>query len=197
MCIFSFRLCHTAGPREWLNHPNTRRNLDHHRVDLSLSNALSDSEAITTAGFIFYKHPTLTNRLFYLKELRRKLSQATPFFDISLIRKTPTGKAIPHLIVKCGENHVGALTEILSTYLNGKDTSVFLGRLPLSKMETDEVDAGFKTHADFVANLRSLSQSPVVQNLDKVRTEHRKEGNIMRTARMWAKTLTDADGYSL
>ncbi|KAI2511594.1 hypothetical protein MHU86_2848 [Fragilaria crotonensis] len=197
MFIFSFRLCLTAGPREWLKNPETRRNLDHHHVDLSLSNASSDSGAITTAGFIFYKHPTLTHRLFYLKELRRKLPPATPFFDLSLIRKTPTGKAVPHLVVKCGENHVGALTEILSAHLNGKDTSVFLGRLLLSKMETEEVDAVFQTHADFVANLRSLSLSPVVQNLDRVRTEHRKEGNILRTARMWAKTLTDADGNSL
>ena len=64
-------------------------------------------------------------------------------------------------------------------------------------METDEVDAVFKTHADSVMNLRSLSLSPVVQNLDRVRTEYRKEGNIMRTARMWARTLTNANGNSL
>ena len=33
---------------------------------------------------------------------------------------TPTGKRVPHLIVKCGENHVGTVTEILSRFLNGK-----------------------------------------------------------------------------
>ena len=101
------------------------------------------------------------------------------------------------MIVKCGENDVGALTEILSTYLNGDDTTVFLGRLLLSKMDTEEVDAVFQTHADFVTNIRSLSLSPAVQNLDRMRTEYKKEGNTMRTARAWAKTLTDAEGNSL
>jgi hypothetical protein len=83
-------------------------------VELSISNASSDSGEITTAGYIFFKHPTFTQRFFYLKELRRKLPPATPYFDISLFRKTPTGRTVPHLIVKCGENHVGALTEILN-----------------------------------------------------------------------------------
>jgi hypothetical protein len=197
MFIFSFRLCLTAGPRMWLKNPETKRNFEHHHVELSLSNASSDSGNITTAGYIFFKHPTLTHRFFYLKELRRKLPPATPFFDISLMRKTPTGKTVPHLTVKCGENHVGALTEILSTYLNGKDTSVFLGRLLISKMDTTEVDAVFQTHADFVTTLRCLSLSPVVQNIDRVRTEYRKEGNILRTARLWAKTLIDENGNSL
>ncbi|KAI2494419.1 hypothetical protein MHU86_20102 [Fragilaria crotonensis] len=79
MLIFSFRIWLKAGPREWLKNSDTRQNVDHHHMDLSLSNASSDSGAITTAGFIFYKLPTLTHRLFYLKELRRKLvPPATP-----------------------------------------------------------------------------------------------------------------------
>ena len=106
-CIFSFKLCLTAEPRKWLKIPDTKQILEHHHMELSLSNASSNSGNITTAGFIFYKHPTITHHFFYLKELRRKLPPATPFFDIFLIRKTPTGKTVPHLIVKCGENHVG------------------------------------------------------------------------------------------
>jgi hypothetical protein len=195
--IFSFRLCLSEGPSTWLKNPDTKRTLAYHHVELSISNASSDSGNITTAGYIFFKHPTLTHRLFFLKELRQKLPPATPYFDISLLRKTPTGKTVPHLIVKCGENHVGALTEILSSHLNGQETSVFLGRLLISNMETTEVDAVFQTHANFVTSLRCLPLSPVVQNLDRVRTEHRKAGNIMRTARMWAKTLIDTDGQSL
>jgi hypothetical protein len=144
--IFSFRLCLTSGPSKWLKDPSTKRNLAYHHVELGISNASSDSGEITTAGYIFFKHPTYTQRFFYLKELRRKLPPATPFFDISLLRKTPTGRTVPHLIVKCGENHVGAITEILSTYLNGIETTVFLGRLMLSKMATDAVDAIFQTH---------------------------------------------------
>ena len=92
---------------------------------------------------------------------------------------------------------MGALTEILSTYLDGTETSVFLGRLLISKMATDEVDAVFQTHADFITSIRCLSLSPVIQNLDRVRTEYRNDGNILRTARMWAETLIDKDGNSL
>ena len=113
--IFSFMLCLTAGPREWLRNPDTIRNLEYHHADISLSNASSNSSNITTARFIFFKHFTITPQFFYLKELQRKLSPTEPFFDISLNRKTPTGKTVPHLIDKCGENDVGALTEILST----------------------------------------------------------------------------------
>ena len=197
MFIFSFRLCLTAGPSKWLKNPITKQNLAHHHVELSISNASSDSGELTTTGYIFFKHPIFTHRFYYLKELRRKLPPTTPFFDLALLRKTPTGRTVPHLIVKCGANHVGALTEILSAYLNGTETSVFLGRLMLSKMDTDEVDAIFQTHADFVESVRCLSLAPMVQNIDRVRTEYRKEGNILRTARIWAKTLVDADGNSL
>ena len=64
-------------------------------------------------------------------------------------------------------------------------------------MDTEEVDAVFQTHADFVTNIRSLLLSPAIQNLDRMRTEYKKEGNTMRTAQAWAKTLTDAEGNSL
>lgn len=80
MVIFSFRLCLTAGPREWLKNPDTKRNLKYHHAELSLSNASSDRGNITTAGFIFYKHPTITQRSFFLKELRRKLPPGHPLF---------------------------------------------------------------------------------------------------------------------
>ena len=94
-------------------------------------------------------------------------------------------------------SHVGAVTEILSTFLDGTETSVFLGRLLISKMATDEVDAVFQTHVDFITSIRCLSLSPVIHNLDRVRAEYRKEGNILRTAWMWAKTLIEKDGNNL
>ena len=107
--IFSFRLCFTTGSREWLKYPDTKQNLEYHHAELSLSNTSSDSGNITTAGFIIVKHRIITHHFFYLKELCRKLSPWIPFFDISLNRKTPTGKRFPHLIVKNGENDVRAL----------------------------------------------------------------------------------------
>ena len=83
---------------------------------------------------------------------------------------------------------------MLSTFLNGDNITVFLGCLLLSKMETGDVDAIFQTHADFVSNIQSLSLSLAVQNLDRVQTEYKKEGNTMRTAWEWAITFTDSEG---
>ena len=64
--------------------------------------------------------------------------------------------------------HVGALIEILSTFLNSKETSAFLGQLHLSKMETIVVEALLQTYADIVRNIWRLSLCPVTQNLDRV-----------------------------
>ena len=46
-------------------------------------------------------------------------------FKHPTITITPTGKTVPHLIVKCGENHVSALAKILSTFLNGDKNNSF------------------------------------------------------------------------
>ena len=121
--------------KRMVKNPDTKQNLEYHHAELSCSNASSNRGNITTAGFIFFKRPTFTHQFFFLKELCRKLTPAATFFDISLNRKTPTGKTVPHLIVKCGENSIRALTEILSSFLNGNDTTVFRGQLLLSKME--------------------------------------------------------------
>jgi hypothetical protein len=95
-----------------------------------------------------------------ISHLRRQLQATTPYFDKGYHRKTPTGQSIPYLSIKCGENHVGPLTEILSAYLDGTNTVVFLGRLLLSKMSTAEVDALFQTHADYMTNTRTISTAP-------------------------------------
>ena len=198
MFVFSFRLCLTTGPGKWINHPDTRRNFEKHKVVVNLSNSSSDSgETISTAGYIFFKHPKHTQRVFFLSHLRRQLPETTPFFDIGFHRKTPTGQDVPHLTIRCGENHVGPLTEILSAYLDGSSTTVFLGRLLLSKMSAEEVDAIFQTHADYLTNTRILSLAPSIKNLDTIRTEHRETGNINRTTREWATSLKDDQGNNL
>ena len=198
MFVFSFRLCLTTGPGKWINSNATKNNLKLHKVEVSLSNSSSDSgDIISVAGYIFYKHPKYTQRTYFLSHLRRQLPTTTPFFDIGYHRKTPTGQDIPHLVVRCGENHVGPLTEILSAYLDGTKTSVFLGRLLLSKMSTQEVDAIFQTHADYTAKTRVITLAPIIQNVDIIRTEHRSTGNIERNTREWATTLSDSKGKSL
>ena len=47
--------------------PNSKWKLEYHHVELSPSNALSDSGNITTAGLFFFKHPIITHQFFYLK----------------------------------------------------------------------------------------------------------------------------------
>jgi hypothetical protein len=198
MFVFSFRLCLTTGPGKWINNPETRRNFEQHKVVVNLSNSSSDSgDTISTAGYIFFKHPKHTQRVYFLSHLRRHLPETTPFFDIGFHKKTPTGQDVPHLTIRCGENHVGPLTEILSAYLDGSSTTVFLGRLLLSKMSAAEVDAIFQTHADYLTNTRILSLAPTIQNLDIVRTESRETGNINRTTREWATSLKDDQGNNL
>ena len=75
--IFSFRLCLTTGPWEWLTNPNTKRNLEHHHSELSLSNASSSSGNITTAGFIFFKHHTMTHRFFSQRTLQNTIPNSS------------------------------------------------------------------------------------------------------------------------
>jgi hypothetical protein len=198
MYVFSFRLCLSTGPGKWINSNSTKKNLLQHRVEVSLSNSSSDSgDTISVAGYIFYKHPKYTHRVYYLSHLRRQLPSTTPFFDIGYHRKTPTGQDIPHLVVRCGENHVGPLTEILSAYLDGTHTAVFLGRLLLSKMGTVELDAIFQTHADYTTNTRLLQLAPTIQNVDLIRTEYSTSGNIDRNTREWATSLKDTNGKSI
>ena len=198
MYVFSFRLCLSSNTGTWIGHKTTKQNMAKHNVEVSISNSSSDSgDTVSIAGYLFFKHPKHTQRMYYLSHLRRQLPDTTPYFDIGYHRRTPTGQDIPHLSIKCGANHVGSLTEILSLYLDGTNTAVFLGRLLLSKMSTAEVDAIFQTHADYMANTRVISMAPTIQNLDLIRKEHRGITVIERNTRTWATTLTDADGNSL
>ena len=68
--IFSFSLCLKAGPRECFTNPNT--NLEYHHAELIHSNASSNSCNIIKAGFMFFKHPTITNRFFLSQKTLKK-----------------------------------------------------------------------------------------------------------------------------
>jgi hypothetical protein len=77
---------------------------------------------------ILLKHPQYTHRLYFLLALQRCLPTNTPFFDIGIHQRTQNGINCPHLVVKCGENHQEALTEILSNFLNGQQTTaIYIG----------------------------------------------------------------------
>ena len=72
--------------------------------------------------------------------LRRALPPSTPFFDPGVMKTTPHRKAAPHIIVRCGANHVDTLTDILSEYLDGREnnTALFMGIKALRSMSQEE-----------------------------------------------------------
>jgi hypothetical protein len=198
MFVFSFRLFLSTGPGKWIHDKVTKYNLEKLRDTVNISNSSSDSgDTVSVAGYIFFKHPKFTQRTYFLSHLRRHLPETTPYFDIGYHRKTPTGQDIPHLSIRCGENHTGALTEILSTSIDGSNAAVFLGRLLLSKMSTAEVDSIFQTHADYMANIRTISMAPTIQNVDLIRTETGGLTTLDRNTRNWATSLTDVQDNHL
>jgi hypothetical protein len=193
MFVFSFRLCLSSGPGKWINNKVTKQNFEKLGVEVNISNASSDSgETISVAGYIFFvKHPKFTLRSYYLSHLRRHLPASTPYFEIGYHRKTPMGQDIQHLSIRCGENHTAALTEILSTFIDGTNTAVFLGRLLLSKMTTAEVDSIIQTHADYMVNTRTISMAPTIQNVDIICTETTGTTTIDRNTRDWATSIRE------
>jgi hypothetical protein len=145
--VFSFRISLCNRPGKCINNPSTRAILNKHNTEVNISNATSDSgDTIETAGYIIFKHPKLTHRHYYLQNLRRHLQTSTPFFDLGYHRKSPTGQLIPHIAVRCGENHVSSLTDILTSHLDGTDTALFLGRLLISSMSPVQVDSLFQAN---------------------------------------------------
>ena len=64
-------------------------------------------------------------------------------------------------------------------------------------MTTAEVDSIFQTHADYMANIRTISMAPTIQNVDIIRTETTGINTLDRNTRDWATSLTDPNGNSL
>lgn len=198
--IFGVRVClGTNAPGPWITNTNTQAVMRAHNLTINISNAKSDSGEITSAGTIFFKHPHLTQRNFYLMSLRRSLPPSTPFFDIISIRTTPQGKNIPHLIVRCGANHVDTLTEILSEYLDGSNnnTALFLANKVLKSMSQEEAHATYETHQKYVDSIQRLPLYPAVINIDRIRTEHQAGQVIERSTREWVSTLRTAQGQPM
>jgi hypothetical protein len=78
--IFGLRLSapdnHLNG---WITHASTRDILRANKMEITLSNSKSCSGNVVTAGYILMKHPTYTQRYFYLLSLRKALPTTTPF----------------------------------------------------------------------------------------------------------------------
>ena len=198
--IFGLRVCapdnHLSA---WITRPSTREILRGNKMEITLSNSKSSSGNVVTAGYILMKHPTYTQRYFYLLSLRKALPNNTPFFDLAIHRRTPHGEMIPHLVVKCGENHITGLSEILSSYLDGqvRNTALFVASQAVKSMTQEEIGKMFHAHTTFIDSIQRLSLYPKVINIDRERQE--KHGSIItnRSTREWARSLKTEHGKSL
>jgi hypothetical protein len=204
MCIFGIRICSTEASFStgtWLANDFVKSSLAKHNVEINISNSTCDSGRMVTAGAILLKHPTYTHRLYYLLSLRKQLPLNTPFFDIGIHQRTSNGIASPHLVVKCGENHQEALTEILSDSLDGKQTTaIYIGNKILQSMTQEASEELFDTHQQYVDAVQRLPLSPQIVNIDRTRTEYGgKVGDPTRSrsARAWANSIHTHDGKSL
>jgi hypothetical protein len=105
-------------------------------------------------------------------------------------------KGWPHLVVRCGSNHVNTLTEILSAHIDGgeKSTALFLNHQLIKGMSQEESTAIFEQHTNFVQSLQRLPMYPLVINVDRLRRETTNGINMERSARDWVATLRLANG---
>ena len=184
----------SKNPIAWQSQPSTKTAMREHKIWATVSNSSCLSGTLVNAGYILMKAPNTTHRIRYLQSLRNRLPDNTPFFDIQLIRKTPLDQPIHHLVVQCGEYHVAPLTKALSTILTGSNGAVFLPRIVLGNLSTDQLTKYFTTHSDYVKSLRPISLAPFVTNLDTIREEFFPNGEVLkRTTRDWATSITLAN----
>jgi hypothetical protein len=83
-------------------------------------------------------------------------------------------KTIPHLVVKCGENHITGISEILSLFLDGRlrNTALFVASQAVKSMTQEEIAQMFNAHTTFIDSLQCLSLYPKVINIDRARQEN-------------------------
>ncbi|KAI2496014.1 hypothetical protein MHU86_18487 [Fragilaria crotonensis] len=179
----------------WRNHQRTKAALARNNVTVGMSNSKSTSGKLVIAGYILLKAPRTTHRLRYLQSLRSKLPDTTPAFDILLYRRTPLEQDINHLVVQCGEHHVHPLSQALLTSLDGSGAGVYIPRFAFASMSREQAMILFEKHDSYIKALRFIPLSPMINNLDTIRTEHFPDGTtIERSVRDWASTILSADG---
>lgn len=146
-------------------------------------------------GYILLKAPRTTHRTRFLQSLRSKLPDMTPFFDIFFHRRTPFDQDINHLVVQCGKNHVHSLSQTLLSALDGSGAGVYVPRFAFAKMTTDDARILFEKHDSHIKSLQYIQLSPMINNLDTIRTELFPDGTKMeRTTRDWAASILSAEG---
>ncbi|KAI2494575.1 hypothetical protein MHU86_19945 [Fragilaria crotonensis] len=191
MYIFGLRFGFpNSNPVEWQSSEQTKDVMRRHKVWATVSNSSCHGGKLVYAGYLLMKAPNSTHKIRYLQSLRNQLPTSTPYFDIVLLKKTPLEQHIHHLAVQCGENHVAPLTKSLSMLLKGPGGAVFLPRLVLGSLHSNQIRQYFETHDNYLKSLRSITLSPMVTNLDTSRKEFFPNGDtIERSTREWATQL--------
>ena len=199
MFIFAIRICVTDST--WITHDQIKEALKQHHAVLNISNSTCDSGNMVTAGNILLKHPQFTHRLYFLRAIRRCLPPNTPFFDIGVNQRSANGIQSPHLVVRCGENHQETLTEILSDFFDGiQTTALYIGSKVIESMTQEATEELFEMHQKYVNSIQRLPLSPHIVNIDRLRVEHpgvQGEKPYDRSTRAWANALKSDDGQSL
>ena len=179
----------------WKNQSRVQEAFKRNKVMVSFSNSKTTSGDDVISGYILLKAPRTTHRTRFLQSLRSKLPDTTPFFDIFLHRRTPFDQDINHLVVQCGKNHVHSLSQTLLSALDGSGAGVYIPRFAFAKMTTKEAMTLFEKHDSYIKSLRYIQLSPLINNLDTVRTEFFPDGTQMeRTTRDWAASIVSATG---
>ena len=184
----------TKTPVKWMSRDSTKAAMRKHKVWATVSNSSTTSGRLVRAGYILMKAPNLTHRIRFLQSLRAKMPDNTPFFDILHMKKSPAQQTIHHLVVQCGENHVEPppfLSQALSAILKGDGSSLYLPRLALGNLTTEQIAKYFTTHNNYIKSLKMIRLAPAISHLDVEREELLDTGQvIIRSTRDWATTLT-------
>ena len=199
MSIFALRICATDST--WISNDSVKAALKQHHAVLNISNSTCDSGQMVTAGTILLKHPTFTHRLYFLRAIRRCLPPNTPFFDIGVHQRSANGIQSPHLVVRCGENHHETLTEILSDFFDGiQTTALYIGTKVIASMTQEATEELFDMHQKYVNSIQRLPLSPHIVNIDRIREEIsglQGEESVARSTRAWANSIKSEEGKSL
>ncbi|KAI2512155.1 hypothetical protein MHU86_2242 [Fragilaria crotonensis] len=93
------------------------------------------------------------------------------------------------------KNHVHSLSQTLLSALDGSGAGVYIPRFAFAKMTTAEAMNLFDKHDSYIKSFRYIQLSPLINNLDTMRTEFFPDGTTMeRTTRDWAASILSADG---
>ena len=196
LLIFGARFSFNTSPAKWRSDKKVEI-LKEENLNVSVSNSISTSGKLVIAGYILLKAPNSTHRHRYVQHLMRHLPEATPYFDVVRLSKSPLDQVIPHLAIQCGEQHVTPLCQALSNYLTGENRALFIPRYALRTMTKEKITQRFDFHKHWCRSSVPISLSPTIAHIDQPRREYYPDGTtVVRSAREWAETLFLEDGSS-